>query len=114
MKRWTLRIVVCLLLGVVTTVGVAWCCSTLCWRFANIWIDSDYGISSDTIRQIPYYIREVHESHSLYNDYLSSEARSGYFALGYDVYTLRSIAARDWHLETTSLVVGWPLPALWS
>ena len=93
MKRWMIRIILCLILGAVTTVAVAWACAAL-------------------LPQSPYIVRNA--SPTLFGD-ARVESTSGYTRrLGYaltasNVYDLTE---HGYELgERVEVIAGWPVAA---
>ncbi len=110
MKRWLVRICVFLLLGAIANIAVAWSLAVFAEPIARPWVGSPVGPGRD----IPRMVQLAHNAHARNNGRLW-DVESGYEAIGYRTYVLRTLGSGSGnHLQSTSLVVGWPLATLWS
>jgi hypothetical protein len=101
-----------LLLGAVVNVAVAWGLALWSIRFATVWIDVSEFDSSLGPRSIPRFVQRLHDAQNAKHSWSGWDARSGCKSFGLDVYTIRTLGSIDHHLQTRTLVVGWPLPSV--
>jgi hypothetical protein len=101
-------LIVLLILGAIVNVAVAWGCAIWLGRLASVWIDAP-----DT-PATPAFVQRLVDDRNREHDWSGWEARSGYRAVGFNIYVLRIGGTKDHHLQTTALVVGWPSLSLWA
>jgi len=117
MKRWTLRILLCLLLGAVTTVAVAW---GLAWIAkgdprASAWAISDRGgVMGDSSGADPAFVGRHRETiHAWIPQGVEADNTviSGFESSGVDLVDIQCHSESRWAAQHAAVRNGWPLRA---